>query len=162
MKKIVIIYATNSGGTEEACESVREVLASAGHIVTMQRASVTDPQDFDHADLCLLASPTWESVTPDNKHLEGQLQGEWRGLAERLGGKRLDGGAFAVLGFGDSHFTNFAAAADHLVSLVRERGGTLVDEPLRVDRYFFHLDENRKRVRQWAERLRTSAVLSRE
>lgn len=149
----LIVYATNSGATEEASEIVRDELVKNGWTVRMQRASASTPDDLGKADLTLLASGTWEHVTDDGKHIESVLENEWYELRDKARQHKASGKHFSVLGVGDHRYTHFAAAADHLESLIKAMGGILVGEALRLDGYFFHLPKIRDDVRAWAETL---------
>jgi len=160
--KILIVYATNSGGTEEACEIVRDVLANAGHVVLLQRASSTKPEDLGMYDLTILAAGTWEHISTEGVRQESALESEWRLLREQSRDHRASGKHFAVIGLGDTRYTHFAAAADHLEGLVKIMGGVLVGSLLRVDGFFFHLGETRKQVRAWTDALLKDPFFHRE
>lgn len=160
--KILVVYATNSGGTEEVCEIVRDVLVNAGHVVMLQRASSTKPEDLGVRDLTILASGTWEHITKEGIRQESALESEWLSLREQSREHRTAGKHFAVIGLGDTRYTHFAAAADHLEGLVKIMGGVLVGLPLRVDGFFFHLGETRKQVRAWADALLKDPFFHRE
>lgn len=153
MKKIIVVYATNSTGTEEACEIVRDALAAAGHDVALKRASSAKPEELGKYDLAILASGTW-GRTENHEWFDGQLQDEWYNLAQHLRQKRFPNQRFAVLGLGDHRYTKFAAAADRLEELVRSMGGIQTGPTLRVDGYFFNLASTRQQVSEWAEILR--------
>ncbi|MFH1171035.1 MAG: flavodoxin family protein [bacterium] len=148
-----IIYGTNSGCTEEACEIVRDELTRHGWNVVLQRASATDPKDLGADDLTILASSTWEHILPDGKRLESVLQKEWFDLKQQLSAAKTPGKKFAVIGVGDHRYTHFAAAADHLSGIIHRMQGVLVGPPLRLDQFGFHLKESRQQVRNWAASL---------
>jgi flavodoxin len=162
MKKILIVYGTNSGATEEICEVVRDLCTHAGHVVALQRASETSFHDMENADMIIAASCTWDRFLPDGTRLECQLQEEWRALAEQLTGKTLPRKPFAIIGVGDSRYTHFAAAADHLRSVARKLTAAETGDILRVDRYYFRLSDAREEVRAWGERLLTTPALAKE
>jgi len=58
--KILIVYATNSGGTQLAAQIVQETLAK--HNLTGEIKEVRDisGDEFANFDLIILASPSWD------------------------------------------------------------------------------------------------------
>lgn len=150
--KVTILYGTNSGGTEEAVGLVADTLTRKGHEVEVVRAGHADPASIAGRDLIILASCTWERIE-DGKRLEGQLQEDMHRFAVHMKDTPMQGQAFAVIGVGDSRYTEFCAAAGHLEALVQEVGGVLKFPTLRIDQYYFHLPESRKAVQAWAEQI---------
>ena len=53
----------------------------------------------------------------------------------------------AIFGLGDSMYTHFCGAVDLIVERVRECGGTLVVDPIRIDDPH---DDHEDAVRTWA------------
>ena len=153
--KIEIYYGTNSSGTFEATQTMQATLEKAGHTVTVQSARDADAAKVGQADLTILGSCTWERFV-DDKRLEGQLQQHMRILAEELQTRTLTGKKFAVFALGDSSYTNFANAATHLEALVKKIGATPVGNTLRIDGWFFNLEQNRKKAGDWAKTIISS------
>jgi flavodoxin len=152
--RIEIIFATNSSGTHEAAQVMQNTLTAAGHDVSLQHAKDANVAEIGSADLTILGSCTWERFE-DGKRLEGQLQLHMLALAQKLQARKLPGKKFAVFALGDSSYTAFAHAADHLLDLVKGMRATLVGEALRIDGWFFNLPENRKRAADWAKSIVT-------
>lgn len=150
--KTLIVYATNSGGTQIVAEMIGQVLSQAGQTVAVKRASEPDAAELAGYDLVVLGSCTWERFE-GNKHLDGQLQEHMYALVQQLTGRKLPGQAFAVFGLGDSGFSHFCAATEHLEKFVDDLGGRLVGPTLQIDSFFFNPDVNRQRVRDWATSL---------
>jgi len=150
---IRLIYATNSGGSQEAGKIISDVLTSAGHVVTLKRANEASAEDLATPDVVILGSCTWERLDEKKQLLEGQLQEHMFAFAQSLAGKTFPQQRFAVYGLGDSSYTIFCGAADRLEELVASVQGQQVGPTLRVDGFFFHLDENQQKVRAWAEGL---------
>lgn len=149
---ILLVYATNSGATYEATGIVRGVLTDHGNKVTVQHAKDTRPEDLDRPDLVILGSCTWESFVAGTR-LEGRLQQHMQALTDDLRQRQYTGQRFAVFGLGDHSFTNFCGAADHLETVVEDVGGRQLGPTLRIDRYYFNLDHNRRQVLDWAEQI---------
>lgn len=150
--RVLIIYATNSGGTQQVADLVAEVFRRAGHTVTLKRAYEPGADDFEPHDLVVLGSCTWERFE-NKKRLDGQLQQHMHDLVTAMAGQSLPEKKFAVFGLGDSGFTHFCAAADHLEKFVADLGGKLIAPTMRLDRFFFDLDRHRAQARAWAESL---------
>lgn len=147
----LIVYATNSSGTMLASELVRDVLKQHGHTVTLKRAGAVEPKEFNNYDFIVLGSCTWGLVI-DDQWTQGQLQNHMYDLQQKLIKEQriFPGKKFAVFALGDSSYTHFCAAADHLQDLVNDVGGELISEPLRIDGWFFHPEQNEKMLIDWA------------
>ncbi|MBI5404625.1 MAG: flavodoxin family protein [Candidatus Kerfeldbacteria bacterium] len=150
--RILIIYATNSSGTRVAAERIHDVLVESGHAVIIKRANAVEPDELGQHDLVILGSCSWERFA-GKQRLEGQLQQHMFELAGRLQDKHFAMRKFAVFGLGDSGYTHFCGAVDHLVELVKQLGGKLVIEPLRIDGFFFRQEENEVRLAKWTHTL---------
>lgn len=155
--KILIVYGTNSGGTQVASELIRDTLTPLGHVVTLVRGDMAHPETFTEFDMIILGSCTWELITKERR-FEGNLQQHMIQLRTRLKGWDSQGKPFAVFGLGDSSYTNFCIAASHLEALVAQIKGRKVGDTLRVDKFFFFLDENVTKVREWARQLHASLI----
>ena len=147
--KILIIYGTNSSSARVASEALQEVWSHAGHEVALRSAHDAQPEELNICDLIVFGSCTWELITP-KRRFEGQLQQHFIEFKKRLAGKTFPGKKFAVFGLGDSSYTNFCIAANHLEVLVKQIGGTQVGPTLRVDSFFFDQEANEKKIRSWA------------
>ena len=119
---ILLVYATNSGGTQLASQIVQEHLMSQNLQVTMKEVRDTQPEELTDADAVILASSTW-----DYEGLEGQPHPDYRPFMELFKGKKITGKKFAVLGLGDSSYTYFCGAVNHLEQFVKDLEGILTD-----------------------------------
>ncbi len=149
---IVIVYGTNSGGTYETALLIKEAFEHKGHHVKVIRADTVKPENLSAYDLIIFGSCTWELVTPQRK-FEGTLQEHFLVFRNTLKGKEFPGKRFAVFALGDSSYTTFCIAANHLVALVKQFKGIQIGETLRINKFFFNLGENRKIVRAWSAHL---------
>lgn len=149
---ILLVYGTNSSGTALVAETVASRLTAAGHRVTVKHARDASTDDLRQpVDCIVLGSCTWERFTPEGKRLEGQLQQHMYALLESADVNPRQ--RFALFALGDSSYTDFCAAADHLEDAVQRWMGHLVIPTLRVDSYFFDLPRNRERVNAWSDEL---------
>jgi flavodoxin len=150
--KATIIYGTNSGSTLEASTYVQNILSAHGVAVRMVHAADATDQDISSADLVIFGSCTWDAIGPTGR-LEGQMQEHFLSFRTRLQGKVFPKKPIAVFGLGDRSYTEFCAAADKLAAFVKELQAQLLDEPLRIDGFYFHQDESEKKLTQWTERI---------
>lgn len=150
--KILLVYGTNSSGTQAVSNSIAETLMGAGHTVTVKRAFEDGADAFNKYELVILGSCTWERFE-EKQHLEGQLQQHMHVLVEQLEKKKFRKQQFAIFSLGDSSYTDFCAAADKLEKFVHQVQGKTFFPTLRIDSYFFDLENNRQRVQEWARQL---------
>jgi len=152
MKQAALVYDTNSGSTYQVAMLVADGLTANGWSVKVHRADQADNLVFAQTDLVLLGSPTWEWVKA-NERLEGQLSDYMRAFLARVDRTHLSGQKFALFACGDSSYTDFCAAADHLESFVKEVGGVLACPTLRIDSFYFNLEANRRLTTEWATKI---------
>ncbi len=146
---VLIVYGTNSSGTETVSQLIGGQLTQAGHAVTVRRANAVEPADFGTHDIVLLGSCTWLGEV-NGKTEEGQLQEHMAALAKKCIGQTFPNHPFAVFGLGESSYDIFCGAVDHLEKLVGDLGGKLIVPSLRIDGYYFDRDNNDKLVTEWA------------
>ena len=132
--KVLIIYATNSGSTYEVTKIIESVL-DRKHTVTVQKAAESKPADVLGVDLVLFGSPSWRVGG-----VEGQIQEIMQEFLDSAKGKLPRGFKFAVFGCGDPDFTHFCQAVDTIVERLKKEGGALIFEPLKIDGFYFHLE----------------------
>ena len=145
--RILIIYATNSGGTYVASRIIEDIL-SKKHRVTLMRAIDARFKDLKQHSVVLLGSPSWNYGGK-----EGQPQETMAEFMKKMKGKRLRNRRFAVFGCGDSSFTYFCGAADYMEAFAEDIGGKLILPSLRIDKFYFHLKENEALSANWARKL---------
>jgi flavodoxin I len=147
--KILLIYATNSGGTFVSSRIIKDVLGKK-HSVVVKKAVETKPKDLAKYRLIIFGSPSWDF---DGK--EGQPHETMQALMNKLKKKKYKKKLFAVYGCGDSSFTHFCGAVDELEKFVGGLDGTLTIPSLRMDEFFYHLEKNKESVKKWAKQLDT-------
>lgn len=147
--KVLIVYATYSGGTRIAATIVEDVLKK-NYEVTLKSVHDLDPTEVSGYDFIIFGSNSWFEQKE-----EGQMNSGYHMLKEKLQPDCWKGKRFAIFALGDSNLyhNTFCKSADHLEKLVREFGGDAVVPPLKVDRFYFQEEENEKTIRTWTEEL---------
>lgn len=140
---LLIVYASNSGSTYLVAKQLQKKLNS-----DLKKATDTNPDDFNGYDLILLGSPSWDVNNKEGQPLESMLS-----LMDSLQDTDLKGKKFAVFGCGDSSYLNFCGAVNEMEKFILSTGGTLITDSLKIDSYYFDLDNNVKKVEIWADEL---------
>ena len=150
---ILIVYATNSGGTQIASQSIQEVLTGKTHTVVVKQAAQTSPPELGQYDLVILGSPSW-----DYESQEGLPHADFIDLIKKCQGTAFEGKKFAVFGLGDSSYTHFCGAVNHLEEFVTSVKGTKSGESLKIDGFYFNQEKNTELIRSWTEGLSQTLV----
>lgn len=146
--RITIIYATNSGSTYLVSKKIESLLKKK-HQISVVEAKNASIKNIDNADLVLFGSPSW-----DFDGHEGYPHRAMLTLMEQLRAHPFNGKQCAVFGCGDTSYTNFCGAVDHLEEFVKQQNGKLVIESLRIDGYYFDEKNNLAKVEKWIEPIR--------
>lgn len=143
---VLLIYATNSGSTFEVSNLISQILTEAGHQVTVKNIQEITAPDFANYEAVLLGSPSW-----DYEGKEGQPHHDFTAFINSYPeGMIYSDKKFAVFGLGDSNYTHFCGAVDHLVEFVTNKiQGQLVAEPLKIDQFYSNMDTGTQQVNDW-------------
>lgn len=144
---ILIAYATNSGGTADAANIVNTALTDGGHQVTLKVIRDVTPDELGTFNLILFGSPSWDTAMQ-----EGMPHEDFIAFIEKTKGKTYTDKPFAIFGLGDSSYTHFCGAVDHLEEFVKAMQGKLITESLRIDGYYTQ-PGNGEKVKAWAQHL---------
>lgn len=142
---MVIIYATNSGSTYLVSKRLESLLKKK-HTVRVVEAKNAIINDIANADLVIFGSPSWNF---DGR--EGLPHQAMLACMERVKAYQFNGKACAIFGSGDTSYTYFCGAVDHLEHFVHEQGGTLLIPSLRIDGYYFDEKKAIAQVEEWAK-----------
>lgn len=145
---VLLLYATNSGGTQQASQTVASLLQEKGHTVTVKNPKESNADEVIGAGLVIFASPSW-----DYQDKEGQPHEDFFSLLQSLEGKTMDGKLFAIVGLGDSSYSHFCGAVDEFEKVVAGLKGKLIVPSLKIDGYYLHMDENNQAVKDWTSKL---------
>lgn len=144
--KLLLLYATNSGGTEMAAQIVVQQLSA--HTVDMKRVIEANPDELSGYDAIILGSPSWDF---DGK--EGQPHDDFWEFKKKMEGKSFEGKKFAIFGLGDSSYKIFTGAVDELERWVADWKGTKIVDSLRMDKFYYKQAENMQLIEQWCGKL---------
>lgn len=145
---ILIVFSTYSGSTMAAAQAAQQAFQASGHQAALIPTLEAKPEDFQAADLIILASPTW-----DYQGKEGQPHEDFIQAYQTFSGQTFPENKFAILALGDSNFSHFCGSAAHLEKWVAELQGKLIGESLKIDQYYFNEAENGQKVKSWIENL---------
>ncbi len=127
MSKAVIIYGSTTGNTESTADMIDNVLRENGLETVVKNVVNASVEELNKDyDLILLGSSTWGDD-------EIELQEDFNEFYVDMGRMPLNGRKVAVFGCGDSSYEYFCGAVDAIQEKVKEIGGTLVTDALKID-----------------------------
>lgn len=124
MSKLLLIYASMTGNTEEMSELITNGIEQAGGEVTVKLVEDCSADLLLDYDGIMLGAYTWG---------DGELPDEYLDFYEELDEVDLVGKKAAVFGSGDTVYEQFAKAVDLLQGKLAERGAQMVLEPLKLE-----------------------------
>ena len=145
---ILIVYATNSGGTYLAGERILRILQGGGHDVELVEAKNVRPSVLKKYSLVIFGSPTWHIGGAEAMPQEFMLA-----LLEQMRRESTTVERYAAYGCGEKSFTIFCGAVDYIDTVLKGLGAKKIVPSLKLDGYYFHLLENQKIVDKWASEL---------
>ncbi len=134
-----------------AAENLAQNLTDLGHTATTLMAAQTRLEDLAAADVCVLASPSW-----DHLGQEGVPHEDFIMLMQQLENAQLPQKPMAVLALGDSSYTVFCGAAAHLQKFILKIGAREVLPPLKIDHYYGDEKLAQQQILTWAKELSTA------
>lgn len=122
--KIILIYASQTGNTQEMAEAVEEGIRSAGAELTVKEVTDAKGQELEAYDGIVLGAYTWG---------DGELPDEFLDFYDEMDGCCLTGKQAAVFGSCDSAYSEYGAAVDLLRSKLLELGAAVPQDGLKVE-----------------------------
>ncbi len=119
-----IVYASMTGNTEEIADIVAEELENLGMDVEKDECTQVDAEDFKDADLCIVATYTYD---------DGELPDEIVDFYEDLQELDLANKIFGVVGSGDTFYEEFCKSVDDFVAAFEKTGAKQGASSVKVD-----------------------------
>ncbi len=117
MALVKIVYASMTGNTEGISEIVEELFIDEGMSVEREECSDVDPDFFEDADICIVATYTYG---------DGDLPFEIEDFFEELKEEDLSGKYFGVVGSGDTEYGEFyCQSAKDFVEQFKKTGASM-------------------------------------
>lgn len=145
---ILIVFATYSGGTRIAAHDIESKLKAQHAVTVIELDGKNFPIDVNNYDVVVFGSPSWLDEEKQQGRPHFHLIELINNHKQNLHGKKC-----AVFALGDKYYAQFTKAADYLVEYVKEQGGELILEPLRINAMLFHEAENTKAIEDWTQEL---------
>lgn len=124
MSKVLLVYASMTGNTEEMADLIEKGLQSEEIGVIKNDVLDVTASDIEEYDAIILGAYTWG---------EGELPDEFEDFYDEMAEMDLTGKTFAVFGSGDTAYEFFCGAVDLIEARVTEKGGRLILEALKVE-----------------------------
>lgn len=117
MDKVLVVFGSTNGNTEDAAQLISEQLGGSATVENV--ADLNDASGFLEYDLLLLGTSTWG---------EGDLQDDWEDFIDKLDSVDLSRKKVALFGLGDqSAFGHvFVNGIRIIYDKVTERGATVI------------------------------------
>jgi flavodoxin short chain len=146
MYKILTIYGSTTGNTETTAEIIEQTLSAKGFDVTTKDVSSISPEETSGYDILLLGCSTWGED-------ELELQDDFLCFYDNMDKAAFSEKKTAVFGCGDSSYTYFCGAVDAIEDKVKQLGGKLIAEGLKIDG---DPDDNLDEIKSWANKIAES------
>ena len=127
MSKVLIVFGSSTGNTEGIAQKLEEIIAAAGHDVTLKNAADVDADGLAEGyDAVLLGCSAWGDD-------ELELQDDFIPLYENMEAMGLSGVKLSAFASGDSSYTHFCGAVDAIEAKGKDLGAQIVaDRPQQV------------------------------
>lgn len=121
---VKIVYASMTGNTEEIAEIINDEFEKANADVEMMTSDSASPEDFDDADICVVATYTYD---------EGDVPDDIIDFYDDLADVQLDGKIYGVAGSGDTFYEFFCKAVDDFDARFTEVGAVKGADNVKVE-----------------------------
>lgn len=122
--KIIIIYASMTGNTEEISEIIAEGIREEGEELVMKSVMNADASELEQYDGILLGSYTWG---------DGELPDEFLDFYDDMDDIQLKHKRAAVYGSCDSSYPSHGAAVDILIDKLQDLGAEVVLPGMKIE-----------------------------
>lgn len=124
MTKVIVVYASLTGNTEEMAEAIAAGAKEAGLEVTVKEAYDAKAGDLQDYDGIILGAYTWG---------DGELPDEFLDFYEDMDELNLSGKKAAVFGSGDTSYPDYCGAVDLIEKKLKALGAEIVTESLKFE-----------------------------
>lgn len=124
LTKVIVVYASMTGNTEEMAEAIAAGVKEAGVEVVYKEAFDAKASELEQYDAIIVGAYTWG---------DGELPDEILDFYEELDEIDLNGKKAAVFGSGDSSYPIYCGAVDTIEAKLKELGAEIVAESLKVE-----------------------------
>ena len=147
MGKTLILYASTTGNTKAAAQTIYNVLSKNGKDVVIYdviQAANLNLREFDNL---IIGSSTW-----DEGMINYQMSDFLVKYFSEPANTNLSAKKFVVFGCGESTYEHFGEAVPKLEEMFHRYGAEMVLEGLKID-FDPQTEENLKQIEAWAEKL---------
>jgi flavodoxin I len=124
MPKVLVVYASMTGNTEEMAEAIVEGAKEAGAEVVSKEAFDASAEELNDYDGIIIGAYTWG---------DGELPDEFLDFYEAMDSLDLSGKKAAVFGSGDTSYPIYCAAVDIIESKLKELGAEIAGECIKFE-----------------------------
>jgi flavodoxin I len=146
MKKILMIYGSTMGNTEQLAELITSELKNKDVEIKTKNVKGLDISILSNYDIVLFGSSTWG---------DGELQDDFAEFLPQLQFYSLKGKKVAVFGPGDSNYDKFCEAVNIVEETVIKCGAEQLVESLKVDG---EIDDSIELITEWSQQLANSLI----
>ncbi|NIK78123.1 flavodoxin I [Paenibacillus castaneae] len=124
MTRILVVYTSMTGNTEEMAEAITEGAKEAGAQVVSKEAFDASASELNDFDGIIIGAYTWG---------DGELPDEFLDFYEEMDGLDLSGKKAAVFGSGDTSYPIYCGAVDIVEAKLKEVGAEIVCECIKFE-----------------------------
>lgn len=124
MSKIIMVFASMTGNTQEMADLIAEGVREEGIELEVKEVFDANASSIEEYDGILLGAYTWG---------DGDLPDEFLDFYENMDDLNLHGKKAAVFGSCDSAYEKYGAAVDTLIGKLKELDAEVVLEGLKVE-----------------------------
>ncbi|MFC6465123.1 flavodoxin [Marinilactibacillus sp. GCM10026970] len=125
MPKVMIVYASLTGNTEECAEIIEAAFEELGAEVELVESFSADPEDFEDVDITIVGTYTYGT--------DANLPDEIVDFYEELEEVDLSGKIYGTFGSGDTFYDKFCQSVDDFNDQFEKTGAVKGADSVKVD-----------------------------
>lgn len=125
MPKVMIVYASLTGNTEECAEIIEAAFEELGVEVELVESFSADPEDFEDVDITIVGTYTYGT--------DANLPDEIVDFYEELEEVDLSGKIYGTFGSGDTFYDKFCQSVDDFNDQFEKTGAVKGADSVKVD-----------------------------